>query len=325
VAAHSGVWNVEVDGNNYPARDTRIDPKLGAKRVEWTFKDSGVPWAPVPNVLDQAMACGASPAAPALKAVARAGAQVTIQWSGIIRTHLGPTMQYLAAFQPGVPPTQYNFIKIHERGYNTKTQLWANEEMIKNDRKITFQLPSDLQTGMYTLRTELVALHYSSTRGPQNYPHCFNIFINGTGTATISKGVRFPGAYTAKEPGFTNNLFDKSGKPMNWDKYVIPGPPKYNGKYEAPTGPKPVVSEKDRGVFPAAFQAKYDAFKKKEDQEGLAFNDKLNALQASIGHNAVKSEGNLGPAFAEHAKNQQKLASELQALRAEAIKLGIAV
>jgi hypothetical protein len=107
--AHSGVWTVEVDGvrcvyvldqmiklllklPSYPARDTRMDGKLGAKRIEWSFKDAMVPWGPIQNVNDPAITCGYDPKAPALKAVARAGANVTVQWSGIVRTHYGPTM-----------------------------------------------------------------------------------------------------------------------------------------------------------------------------------------------------------------------------------------
>ncbi|KAF2674415.1 hypothetical protein BT63DRAFT_435525 [Microthyrium microscopicum] len=322
-AAHSGVWNLDIDGNNYPARDTRLDGKLGAKRIEWSFSDSGVPWAPIPNVNNAGMACGANPGPPALKAVARAGAPMTVQWSGIVRTHLGPTITWLAPYTPGISANALQFFKIHEIGYDTKQKLWANEILIKNDRKNTFKLPSDLKPGMYTLRTELVALHYSSTQGPQVYPHCFNIYINGTGTATPS-GVKFPGGYAAREPGFVTNLFDKSGKPLNWEKYVVPGPPVYAGKYDAPTGPAPVVSEKDRGIFPAAFQAKYEAFKKKEDDEGLYFNDKINKGQESIGHNQVKGEGNIQPAFTEHFANQRKLEAELAALRREAQQLGIA-
>jgi hypothetical protein len=56
----------------------------------------------------------------------------------------------------------------------------------------------------------------------------------------------------------------------------------------------------------------------------LTFNDKLNAAQASLNHNEVKSEANLRPIFAEHAKNQQALTKELAELRKEALKLGIA-
>ena len=196
--------------------------------------------------------------------------------------------------------------------------------MIKNDRKNTFQLPSDIKPGMYVLRTELLALHYANRANPQFYPHCFNIYINGTGTAT-PPGVKFPGAYKISEPSLSTSLFTKSGAPTgNWDKWVIPGPPVYKGKYDTPTGPAPVVSEKDRGIFPAAFQAKYEAFKLKEDKEALAFNDKLNKAQESLKHNEVKSEANLGPAFSEHFRNQQAMEKELKALKQEAIKLGIA-
>jgi hypothetical protein len=194
--------------------------------------------------------------------------------------------------------------------------------MILNDRKVTFQLPSDIKPGMYTLRTELIALHYA-TRGPQSYPHCFNILINGTGTVT-PEGAKIPGIYAAREPALFTSLFDKSGEPQNWDNYVVPGPAKYNGKYEAPIGPKPVVSDLERGQFPAEFQAKYDDFKKREDEEGLTYNAKMNAAQKSDGHNAVKTEMLLGPIFQEHFQNQAKLNKELENLRAEAIKLGIA-
>jgi hypothetical protein len=42
----------------YPARDARFDGKLGAKRIEWSFKDNlGQPWQATTNVKDQAIAC----------------------------------------------------------------------------------------------------------------------------------------------------------------------------------------------------------------------------------------------------------------------------
>jgi len=325
-AAHSGVWTVEVDGVNYPAHDTRMDGKLGAKRIEWSFKDAGVPWAPIQNVNDQGLACGMSPKAPALKAVARAGAKVTVEWSGIVRTHYGPTMSYLAYLpEANAKPQNLSFFKIHERGYNGQDKLWANEELIKADRKSTFQLPSDIRPGTYVLRTELLSLHYASKSGPQFYSHCFNIDISGSGTAT-PPGVNFPGAYKSNDPSLIFPLYTKAGAENNWEGYVVPGPPKYQGKYEAPTGAAPVVSEKDRGVFPAEFQAKYEAFKKKEDEEGLAFNKKLNEAQDDLNHKQVgwESESKLFPIFNEHIKAQRGFEKELSDLRKEAIALGIA-
>jgi hypothetical protein len=41
----------------YLAFDTRLDGKLGAKRVEWSFKDAGVAWAPIQNVNDPSLTC----------------------------------------------------------------------------------------------------------------------------------------------------------------------------------------------------------------------------------------------------------------------------
>jgi len=270
------------------------------------------------------MACGDNPNAPALKAIARPGAKVTLQWSSIVRTHYGPAMSYLAPFNPSVKAQQLEFSKIWEAGYNPQTKLWINEEINKNDRKMTFQLPSDLKAGIYTLRSELIALHYSSTQGPQIYPHCFNIFINGTGTA-VPKGVHFPGGYTAREPALTTNLYNAAGKPLNWESYKIPGPPKYAGKYEAPTGPKPIVADKDRGIFPPAFQAKYDALKKKWDAEGLTFGENLNKAQDSLGHDKVKSEANLGPIFGKHFATQRQLDQEVAVLKREGQSLGVAL
>jgi hypothetical protein len=267
---------------------------------------------------------GVNAKAPALKAVARAGANVTIEWSGIVRTHYGPQMNYLAAFpSPDAKPQSLKWFKISERGYNNK--LWANEQLIKNDRKDTFQLPSDIKAGMYVLRTELVSLHYATRSGAQFYSHCFNVDIKGDGTAT-PEGVLIPGAYSQKDPNLAFKLYKEGGVENNWESYKVPGPPKYAGKYEAPNGAPPVVSEKDRGVFPAAFQAKYDAFKAKQDKEGLEFNSKLNAAQEALGHKQVdgKNEMSLMPIFSEHIKAQQAFTAELNALKQEAVKLGIA-
>jgi hypothetical protein len=93
VTAHSGVWSVKVDGTTYPARDARMDEQLGAKRIEWSFKDvDNFTWKAVTDVLNPAITCGTDPKPPALKAKARAGAEINVGWSGIIRMHNGPVM-----------------------------------------------------------------------------------------------------------------------------------------------------------------------------------------------------------------------------------------
>jgi hypothetical protein len=92
-AAHSAVWTVKIDGTVYPARDARMDQQLGAKRIEWSFADEkNFTWMAISDVLSPSIACGADPKAPALKAKARAGADISVEWSGMIRMHNGPVM-----------------------------------------------------------------------------------------------------------------------------------------------------------------------------------------------------------------------------------------
>jgi hypothetical protein len=117
---------------------------------------------------------------------------------------------------------------------------------------------------------------------------------------------------------------------------VIPGPPKYTGKYEKPTGPAPVVTPKDVGIFPdAEFQAKYDALTKKYNKytsaaaEFFDFEPGMNGQgsktskpKGSAGANALGAGANPMTFFKDHATQEKALAEERNQLRAEAIKLG---
>ena len=70
-----------------------MDDWVGAKRIEWSYTDQqNFTWHAINNDQIPDIACGLNPVAPPLKAYARAGADVTIQWTGIPRQHLGPSM-----------------------------------------------------------------------------------------------------------------------------------------------------------------------------------------------------------------------------------------
>jgi cellulase len=101
------------------------------------------------------------------------------------------------------------------------TEIWANEKMINAGNVDHFQLPSDIKPGMYILRTEIVALHSNQPPpplkpSPQFFTYCFNLKIEGDGTAT-PEGVTFPGGYNITDPGIKFDLY-KPGD--NWDSYV---------------------------------------------------------------------------------------------------------
>jgi hypothetical protein len=94
---------------------------------------------------------------------------------------------------------------------------------------------------------------------------------------------------------------------------VIPGPPKYQGKYDPPTGAPPVLTKEERGFFPPEFQAKYDAFKSKEDKYAEASADSFNGVgKLSFAEN-MRTRGPL----------QAQLKKEQEELRQLGIKMGI--
>lgn len=79
--------------------------------------------------------------------------------------------------------------------------------MIIAGQKAQFKIPSDIEPGLYVLRSELLSLHGNGQymnpglKGlPQFYTHCFNIEITGNGTAK-PHGVKFPGGYPKNDPG----------------------------------------------------------------------------------------------------------------------------
>jgi hypothetical protein len=109
------------------------------------------------------------------------------------------------------------FFKFYEMGYNAKRKKWANEIIIEDGYKNTFQLPSDIKPGTYIFRTDLLSLHGNGKiDGPQFYTHCFNLEISGAGNAA-PRGVKFPGGYKKNEPGV---VFRLSGRPAAYANYV---------------------------------------------------------------------------------------------------------
>ena len=90
-------------------------------------------------------------------------------------------------------------------------------------------------------------------------------------------------------------------------------------------GPKPEVSIKETGQFPAEFQAKYEAFKKKDiEAQTKAYNFFNKAVP---GGNSLPGLSNMGDAttfFPNFIADYFKIEKEKEELKAEAVKLGIA-
>jgi len=286
--AHAGVKSILIDGTTYHPFDSRIDHFLGpVKRIEWSHDVVVTTFNPITNFSDPALACRENSRPPLLKAPARAGAEISLFWTPITRMHNGPILAYLGYLPtPDTPPQQVKFFKIWEKGFDASVDEWANEIASDNGDSYKVQLPSDIKAGTYILRTEHIALHgnmkelkANSLRGEvQIYPYCFNLDIIGSGSAT-PEGVSFPGAYKPTDPSFKFQPFmtygnDTSGGTEHNSKFVPPGPPRYNGKYDAPTGPKPVV--KETGAYPPELEVKYQDLIRRISRPGMKLSTYIN-------------------------------------------------
>ncbi|KAH8596593.1 family 61 glycosyl hydrolase [Bisporella sp. PMI_857] len=200
---------------------------------------------PVQSVTGDSIACNTGLISPVSSAVVKipAGAKVSTWFQHVIggpqyandadnpiaASHKGPIAVYLAKVDSAAiaQPQGLNWFKVAQEGLNNGNGKWAVDTMIAGGGWWSFTLPSCVAAGQYLMRVELLALHSAySQGGAQFYLSCANIEVTGSGTKTGST-VRFPGAYTASDPGIMINIYDNSkpGIPNNAGKpYAIPGP-----------------------------------------------------------------------------------------------------
>lgn len=109
--------------------------------------------------------------------------------------------------------------------------------MNANCGKKEFTVPADLATGDYLIRAEEIALHAAgSPNGAQLYMTCYQVHVEGTGSAA-PQGVKFPGAYSATDPGILINIYQQL------DDYIIPGPEVYKAGGSSGSSPAPPVTQ----------------------------------------------------------------------------------
>jgi hypothetical protein len=100
---------------------------------------------------------------------------------------------------------------------------WGTRDLNACCGKMDVKIPADIPSGDYLLRAEALALHTaSSVGGAQFYMSCYQITVSGGGNASPAT-VKFPGAYSASDPGIKINIHAAvSG-------YIAPGPAVYSG------------------------------------------------------------------------------------------------
>ncbi|KZV93262.1 hypothetical protein EXIGLDRAFT_768270 [Exidia glandulosa HHB12029] len=188
---------------------------------------------PVASVTTNDIICNASPSAAANTCAVKAGDTLTVEMhqqagdrscvnEAIGGAHYGPVIVYMApvANASTALATGQKWFKVAEAGLpSSSPDYWATQVLNDNCGHFTFKLPSDIPSGDYLLRAEVIALHVASQPGgAQFYMSCYQISVSGGGSATPSPMVAFPGAYSASDPGILINIYTQL------NSYTIPGP-----------------------------------------------------------------------------------------------------
>ncbi|XXG94299.1 hypothetical protein Hte_000553 [Hypoxylon texense] len=191
---------------------------------------------PVTSVSTNDIRCNAGSKAAASKCSVAAGDTVTVEMhqqpgdrdcsrEALGGNHFGPVIVYLSKVDDAATADgSSSWFKIFELGYDSATKTWGNDLLNKNCGKQDVTIPSDIAPGDYLLRAETIALHTASQAGgAQFYMTCYQLTVTGGGSANPT-GVKFPGAYSASDPGIKVDIWGNG-----FSEYTIPGPAVYSG------------------------------------------------------------------------------------------------
>ncbi|CZR66751.1 related to endoglucanase IV precursor [Phialocephala subalpina] len=178
-----------------------------------------------------------------------AGGIVELQWTAWPSSHHGPVIDYLANCNGDcstVDKTTLEWFKIDAGGLYDDTTLpgnWASDTLIANNNSWSVTIPSDIASGNYVLRHEIIALHSAEeSDGAQNYPQCVNLEITGTGTATPS-GTLGTALYSETDAGILVNIY------QSLSTYEIPGPTLYSGAVSMSETQQPAATAVASGII----------------------------------------------------------------------------
>lgn len=166
-------------------------------------------------------------------------------------SHKGPCAVYMKAVSSAVNDKAIGdgWFKILEDGYDATSGQWCTEKLEQNGGFLSVDIPSDLASGYYLVRPELLSLHKSDKTppNPQFYTGCAQIFLNSTGTAVPKNTVSIPGYVNISNPSVLFNIYEPK-----WP-YPMPGPAPYVSGSSASTqiAAAKGISAQNEGMLPS--------------------------------------------------------------------------
>jgi len=229
VAAHAHIQNVVVSGLSYPGYNPVPQAPNAAVLAAWSavapdegfVSPSGYATADINCHHDAKSGAGHIPV--------QAGSQMSFVWSKWPDTHKGAVLDYMASCGDlpceSVDKTKLKWFKIDALGL-AGNGSWATDVLIKQNATWLVNIPKTLASGNYVIRHEILSLQNATVAdGAQNYPWCFNLQVNGTGTDKPD-GVLGTALYKTDEPGVK---LATAVTATDLTAYMIPGPTLYSG------------------------------------------------------------------------------------------------
>ncbi|KAK3937578.1 glycosyl hydrolase family 61-domain-containing protein [Diplogelasinospora grovesii] len=205
--------------------------------------------SPVTNVNSRDMVCNAGTRPVSGKCAVNAGSTVTVEMhqqpgdrscsqEAIGGAHWGPVQVYLSKVPDAsaADGSTTGWFKIFSDSWSKKSggavgddDYWGTRDLNQCCGKMDVKIPSDIASGDYLLRAEALALHTAGqSGGAQFYMSCYQITVAGGGSGGGGGNaspalVKFPGAYSAKDPGILINIHAAVSN------YIAPGPAVFAG------------------------------------------------------------------------------------------------
>ncbi|EPS41590.1 hypothetical protein H072_4518 [Dactylellina haptotyla CBS 200.50] len=206
---------------------------------------------PIGSVTSTDIRCNAGPPSPVGgKCSVNAGGTVIVEMhqqngdrscsnEAIGGAHYGPVIVYISKVSDSSTASgDGDWYKIYEDGWaaapgssNGDGDYWGTKDMNKCCGKVGVKIPSSIPSGDYLLRAEVIALHAAGpSGGAQPYVTCYQLTITGGSGSLPSGGVKFPGAYSANDPGIAVSIHG------SMSSYKVPGPAVISGGTVANAG-----------------------------------------------------------------------------------------
>lgn len=198
--------------------------------------------SPISSVTSTDIRCNANPNKAASKCAVTAGGTVTVEMhqqngdrscsnEAIGGAHYGPVQVYLSKVDDASSNVgDGGWFKIYSNAWAAApgssvgdSDYWGTKDMNACCGKLEMKVPTNIPSGDYLLRAEVLALHAASTSGGyQPYVTCYQITVSG-GSGSVPSTVKFPGAYSASDPGIALSIHQKL------TSYTPPGPAVISG------------------------------------------------------------------------------------------------